>query len=98
MTQRMPKIGIVGAGIAGLHLGLLLRQAGIAATIFTEHSPEQVRASRLVPVVIRSAPTRERERQLGVAHWEESGLDLTHLALHIVGEQPLAFSGAFDQP
>ncbi len=98
MTQRMPKIGIVGAGIAGLHLGLLLRQAGIEATIFTEHTPEQVRASRLVNVVIRSAPTRERERQLGVAHWEESGLDLTHLALHIAGERPLAFSGAFDQP
>ena len=45
MTQRAPKIGVVGAGIAGLHLGLLLQQAGIEATIFTEHTPEQVTAS-----------------------------------------------------
>lgn len=97
MTQRKPKIGIVGAGIAGLHLGLLLQQESIEATIFTEHTSEQVRASRLANVVVRAAPTRERERQLGVAHWENVGNDLTHLALHIVGERPLAFSGAYDQ-
>jgi hypothetical protein len=98
MTQRAPKIGVVGAGIAGLHLGLLLQQAGIEATIFTEHTPEQVRASRLQNVVVRSAPTRERERQLGVAHWDANGVDLTHYAFHLAGEHPLAFTGVFDQP
>ena len=98
MKQRTPKISIVGAGIAGLHLGLSLQQAGIDATIITEHTPEQVRASRLANMVARSAPTRERELQLQVAHWETSGVDLTHLAVHIIGERPLAFAGAYDQP
>jgi 2-polyprenyl-6-methoxyphenol hydroxylase-like FAD-dependent oxidoreductase len=32
----MSNIGIIGAGIAGLHLGLLLRKYDIAATIYTE--------------------------------------------------------------
>ena len=98
MTQRAPKIGVVGAGIAGLHLGLLLQQTGIEATIFTEHTPEQVTASRLPNIVVRSAPTRERERQLGVAHWDAIGVDLTHYAFHLAGEHPLAFTGVFDQP
>ena len=85
MSERAPKIGVVGAGIAGLHLGLLLQQAGIEATIFTEQTPEQVRANRLPNVVVRSAPTRERERQLGVAHWDALGVDLTHYAFHLAG-------------
>src|SRR6185312_12535587 len=66
--------------------------------IFTEHTPEQVRASRLHNVVVRSAPTRERERQLGVAHWDASGVDLTHYAFYLAGEHPLAFTGVFDHP
>lgn len=98
MTQRAPKIGVVGAGIAGLHLGLLLQQTGIEATIFTEHTPEQLRASRLPNIVVRSAPTRERERQLGVAHWDTIGVNLTHYAFHLAGEHPLAFIGVFGQP
>ena len=98
MSERAPKIGVVGAGIAGLHLGLLLQQAGIEATIFTEQTPEQVRANRLPNVVVRSASTRERERQLGVAHWDALGVDLTHYAFHLAGEHPLAFTGVFDQP
>jgi 2-polyprenyl-6-methoxyphenol hydroxylase-like FAD-dependent oxidoreductase len=98
MTQRAPKIGVIGAGIAGLHLGLLLQQAGIEATIFTEHTSEQLRASRLANIVVRAAPTRERERLLGVAHWDTIGVNLTHYAFHLAGEHPLAFTGVFDQP
>lgn len=30
------KVGIVGTGTAGLHLGLYLRQHGIEVTIFTD--------------------------------------------------------------
>src|SRR4051794_4662848 len=68
----MNNIGIIGAGIAGLHLGLLLRNHGIKATIYTEKGPEQQRAARLGNIVVRNAPTRERERMLGVNHWDSS--------------------------
>jgi 2-polyprenyl-6-methoxyphenol hydroxylase-like FAD-dependent oxidoreductase len=97
--RRTPKkrIGIVGAGIAGLHLGLYLQQAGIDATIYTEHAPKQILASRLANLVVRSAPTREHERQLGVAHWDKAGIETTHGAIHINGDQPATFTGVFDR-
>ncbi|HJH22876.1 MULTISPECIES: NAD(P)-binding protein [Pseudomonas] len=34
-------IGIVGAGTAGLHLGLFLRQHDIDVTVFTDRKPEE---------------------------------------------------------
>ncbi|HKT37828.1 MAG TPA: NAD(P)-binding protein, partial [Ktedonobacterales bacterium] len=67
----MTRIGIIGAGIAGLQLGLFLRQAGFEVTIYTEQTADQLLCSRLPNAVIRSAPTRARERQLGVAHWDD---------------------------
>jgi hypothetical protein len=94
----MTRIGIVGAGIAGLQLGLVLQHAGIEATIYTEHTPEHVLSSRLANVVVRAAPTCERERLLGVAHWDTAGIDLTHLAIHVNGERELAFAGKYDAP
>jgi 2-polyprenyl-6-methoxyphenol hydroxylase-like FAD-dependent oxidoreductase len=39
----MTSIGIIGAGIAGLHLGLFLRQRSVAATIHTEKSADELR-------------------------------------------------------
>lgn len=94
----MVKIGIVGAGIAGLHLGLFLREAGIGATIYTEQASDQMLSSRASNAVVRSAPTRERERLLGVAHWDDAEVALTRLTLRISGDRPLEFSGAYDEP
>jgi 2-polyprenyl-6-methoxyphenol hydroxylase-like FAD-dependent oxidoreductase len=93
----MKNIGIVGAGIAGLHLGLYLQQHGIQATIYTDQSPERLRQSRLMNIVGRAAHTRARERRLGVDHWERSP-DRTHMSLFVGGERPLTVQGTFDQP
>jgi hypothetical protein len=94
----MTKIGIIGAGIAGLQLGLFLRHAGFEVTMYTEQTADQLLSSRLPNAVIRSAPTRERERQLGVAHWDDEDAAATHLTVRIRGERPLSFSGAYDEP
>jgi Styrene monooxygenase A putative substrate binding domain len=94
----MISIGIVGAGVAGLQLGLFLQQHGIAATIYAEKTPQQQLAARLSNIVIRSAPTRERERFLGVNHWDAANLDLWRWNFHIGGERPFAFSGDLSQP
>jgi len=94
----MKHIGIVGAGIAGLQLGLLLRSHGIEATIYTEKTPDQQRAARLANVVIRNAHTRERERILGVNHWDSADTDLTGLTYHVGGARPLKISGGFERP
>lgn len=94
----MKQIGIIGAGIAGLQLGLRLRQAKVGVTIYTEQSAEQLRGGRIANIVLRSAPTRERERQLGVAHWDGQGPEITHQRVWINGPRPLAFEGALDRP
>jgi hypothetical protein len=40
---KIKRIGIIGAGIAGLHLGLRLRQLNIDCTILTDRSPSRWR-------------------------------------------------------
>jgi hypothetical protein len=94
----MNNIGIIGAGIAGLQLGLFLRSYGIEATIYTEKTPEQQRAARLTNIVVRNAPTRERERILDVNHWDAVAPDLMGLTFRIGGARPLAVAGDFEQP
>ena len=85
MTKhRRRHIGIVGAEIAGLHLGLRLRQLDIDATIITDRSPDEVVWSRLANTVVHWPATLERERLLGIRHWpaEEFGFRWIHNIIH----------------
>jgi 2-polyprenyl-6-methoxyphenol hydroxylase-like FAD-dependent oxidoreductase len=94
----MISIGIVGTGIAGLQLGLLLQQRSIPTTIYADRTPEQQRAGRILNNVVRFGHTRERERALGVNHWDSVGPDLTSVSLAVGGEHPLGFVGHLSQP
>jgi len=94
----MTNIGIVGAGVAGLHLGLYLRQHGIETTLYAERAAEQQFSSRIPALVARVGHTRERERQLGVNHWDGGNSEFTSIDVHISGEQPLAFKGNLGNP
>ncbi|MBR8743043.1 styrene monooxygenase subunit StyA [Nocardiopsis sp. MG754419] len=91
------RIGIIGAGTAGLHLGLLLRRHGVDTTILTDRTPDQQRAARLPNTVAHHAVTVERERALDVDHWpvEEYGYGRHE---YRVGPEPLRFSGALHAP
>jgi hypothetical protein len=40
----MSGIGIVGAGIAGLHLGLYPVQRGIPAILYSDRAPDEIRS------------------------------------------------------
>ena len=64
-------IGIVGAGIAGLHLALYLQKHGVAATLITDRRPEDYRDSRLINTVAHHHVTIAREDYLGVNHWND---------------------------
>jgi 2-polyprenyl-6-methoxyphenol hydroxylase-like FAD-dependent oxidoreductase len=64
-------IGIVGAGIAGLHLGLYLHKHGVDSTIITDREPHQFRDARLLNTVGHHYATVERETYLGVNHWPD---------------------------
>ncbi|HYF64203.1 MAG TPA: styrene monooxygenase/indole monooxygenase family protein [Herpetosiphonaceae bacterium] len=93
----MTHIGIIGAGVAGLHLGLFLQQRGVEATIYTEKTPGEQFASRLPALVGRSGHTRERERLLGVNHWDAGSNEFGTMNIVLAGEQPLGFAGNLER-
>ncbi|HEX2119632.1 MAG TPA: styrene monooxygenase/indole monooxygenase family protein, partial [Acidimicrobiales bacterium] len=89
----MAGIGIVGTGISGLTLALYLQRHGVDVTLYAPQNPGEIRASRLPNSVIRFHPARERERLLGVAHWEFADFGASAIHLSIAGDHPLAFTG-----
>ena len=95
----MKNIGIVGCGIAGLHLGLFLRKHGISATIYSDRSPEQIRAGRIPNFVVRFENTLERERLLGVNHWDFEDFGVFGIHMYIGGApSPIRWFGAKKRP
>lgn len=92
-------IGIIGAGTAGLHLGLLLRQHDIDVTIFTDRAPDQYAGMRLLNTVAHHAVTLARETQLGANHWpaDEFGYFGHHYFIGI-RPRPLQFYGSLQSP
>ena len=90
------RIVIIGAGVAGLHLGLYLRQHGVDTTIITDRTADQVANSRLPNTAAHFAVTLERERQLGVDHWADPRLHYTcHNHSFGGGPAQLEFRGDF---
>lgn len=95
----MKNIGIIGSGIAGLHLGLFLQKHGIDATIYSDKSPAQIRAGRIPNFVVRFDDTLERERALGVDHWDFTDFGVHGVYMYIAGEpSPIVWFGAKKQP
>jgi Styrene monooxygenase A putative substrate binding domain len=94
----MERIGIVGAGVAGLHLALYLQQHGVPARLYAERTPAEQRASRLPSTPGHFGNTRAREAALGVNHWDAPDLLATHLVVSVGGPQPFGFCAAMDEP
>jgi 2-polyprenyl-6-methoxyphenol hydroxylase-like FAD-dependent oxidoreductase len=94
----MSSIGIVGAGVSALHLGLRLRQHDIPVTIHTDRSADQLAAGRLLNTVAHHHPTLQRERQLGVHHWDAAEYGYVCHHHYVGGPQPLVFRGDFVSP
>lgn len=91
-------IGIVGAGTAGLHLGLFLRQHGIEATIITDRRPEEYRRIGLLNTVGHNHETISRETNLGVNHWHDGSFGYYCHNVVIRGEPAIAFRGDYTLP
>ena len=92
------KIGIVGAGTAGLHLALLLRQHDIEVTLFTDRRPSEYAGMRLLNTVAHHAVTLERETALGINHWPEA--EYGYFGHYYIGAKPqaLEFYGDLHAP
>src|SRR5689334_11257220 len=94
----MAHVAIVGAGLAGLHLGFYLRKYGVDVTLFSEKTPEQLRASQLMNTVVLSPQTRARERELGINFWDVPGRGMIGAEVLVSGPQPLSFVGNLSAP
>jgi hypothetical protein len=94
----MNGIGIVGSGIAALQLGLYLQQHGIPTKIYSDRTPKQIRAGRLPNSVARFEHTRDRDRQLGVDHWDSPDLGIYCVHFFLGNDPPLVFRGDLQQP
>jgi 2-polyprenyl-6-methoxyphenol hydroxylase-like FAD-dependent oxidoreductase len=89
------EIGIVGAGVAGLHLGLYLRKHGVDATIITDRTPEDYVGAKLVNTVAHHFTTVERENYLGVNHWPDAKNYYYYHDHFFNFPEPLQFRGDF---
>jgi 2-polyprenyl-6-methoxyphenol hydroxylase-like FAD-dependent oxidoreductase len=98
MNSGENSIGIIGGGIAGLQLALYLQNEGIAVILYTERTVEQTREGRFSGIVIRHAPTRARERQLGINFWDKTARDVESARIRIGGPEPIDFEGRFSEP
>ena len=91
------EIGIVGAGVAGLDLGLYLQKHGVDATIITDRSPTEYVSARLLNTVGHHFAAVDRERYLGVDHWPDPK-DYYYYHDHFFNfPEPLHFRGDFDK-
>lgn len=98
MGKRMSKrIAVIGAGTAGLHLGLHLRQFGIDVTIFSDRRPDQFQGLRLLNTVAHHHVTVEREDDLGCNHWPLDEYGYSGHYYFVGGPQPLRFYGALER-
>ena len=91
-------IGIVGAGIAGLHLALYLQKHGVDATLITDRAPDEYRGIRLLNTVAHHHVTIAREDYLGVNHWNDPKHHYYYHDHFFNFPQPLSFRGDFSRP
>jgi hypothetical protein len=95
----MSRIGIVGAGPAGLQLALLLQKHGMHPTLYSDRTPDEILESKLPNTPVRFPHTVERERALGVYHWDDTGSSTPSINLHLMGlPQPVHIRGTAVQP
>lgn len=92
------KIGIIGAGTAGLHLGLYLRQHDIDVTMFADRKPEDYASMRLPNTVAHFAVTIAREEALGVNHWDSKEVGYFGHHYYIGTPEPMRFYGDLHAP
>jgi 2-polyprenyl-6-methoxyphenol hydroxylase-like FAD-dependent oxidoreductase len=92
----MNSIGIVGAGISGLHLALRLQQHGVDSTLYAEQSPDEQRAAPPMNTVARFGRTLARERELGLDPFPDR--PIPRMQITVEAEGGPAFCGEMTHP
>ena len=67
----MRRIAIIGAGQAGLYLGISLVDAGYTVTLFSDRAPEAILNGKPMATAFLFADALQLERNLGLNFWNE---------------------------
>ncbi|BCX07775.1 MAG: hypothetical protein KatS3mg066_1634 [Fischerella sp.] len=67
----MRRIGIIGAGQAGLHLGIGLVDAGYAVTLYSDRTPEAILNGKPMALPLLFPNALQLERDLGINFWDD---------------------------
>lgn len=87
--ERMRKITIVGAGQAGLQLGIGLLKQGYAVTLISNRTGAEIAAGRVLSSQSMYDMALEFERELGLSFWDDSCPPTTGVHLRAGNEQGL---------
>jgi hypothetical protein len=97
----MRNIAIIGAGQAGLHLGIGLIDAGYNVTLFSDRTPEAILHGKPMGTPILFPDTLQLERNLGLNLWDETSSNSVHHRSEVCdpqGNTVLALSCNLRQP
>jgi flavin-dependent dehydrogenase len=83
----MQKIAIIGAGQAGLHLGIGLVDAGYAVTLFSDRTPEAILHGKPMGTPVLFPDTLQLERNLGLNFWDNEFLDGVRFRSQVCDEE-----------
>lgn len=95
----MRKVLIVGAGQAGLQLGLSLQSHDYDVTVMSARTPEEIRGGRVMSTQCMFGPALQHERDYDLNLWEQQAPDIEGLGLSIAGpdrERALDWLGQLD--
>ena len=68
----MRKVLIVGAGQAGLQLGLSLQSHDYDVTVMSARTPEEIRSGRVMSTQCMFGPALQHERDYDLNLWERT--------------------------
>ncbi|MGH3673884.1 MAG: styrene monooxygenase/indole monooxygenase family protein, partial [Pseudonocardiaceae bacterium] len=81
----MRKVLIIGAGQAGLQLGLSLRSHHYDVTIMSARTPDEIRHGRVMSTQCMFGPALAHERDYALNLWERQTPDIKGIGLSIAG-------------
>lgn len=83
----MRKVLIVGAGQAGLQLGLSLRSHDYDVTVMSARTPDEIRSGRVMSTQCMFGPALQYERDHDLNLWEQQTPKIEGLGLSIAGPE-----------